>query len=99
MNKVSMCQKIKSVSMTLPLVLEIEQEIGALPVFFNRLKTGHWRTDEIVTTVQMILQKCGETRDWKDLGQQMVIEGLEYYAGVVADVLSPVLTGLKAQTA
>lgn len=96
MNKVSMCQKIKSVSVTFPLVLEIEQEIGALPVFFKRLKTGHWRTDEIVTTVQMMLQKNGETRDWKDLGQEMVIDGLEHYAGVVADVLSPVLTGQKA---
>lgn len=95
MSSIPLYKKIQSVSVTLPLVLEIEQEIGALPVFFNRLKTGHWRTDEIVTTVQMMLQKCGETRDWKDLGQEMVIEGLEHYAGVVADALSPVLTGQK----
>ena len=96
MSLIPLYKKIQSVSVTLPLVLEIEQEVDALPVFFNRLKTGHWRTDEVVTTVQMMLQKCGETHDWKDLGKEMVIDGLEHYVGVVADVLSPVLTGQKA---
>lgn len=95
MSSIPLYKKIQSVSVTLPLVLEIEEEIGALPVFFSRLKTGHWKTDEIVTTVQMMLQQQGEVYDWKDLGQQMMIEGLTYYAGMVAEVLSPALAGQK----
>ena len=95
----SLKERLRSLHPTFSVALEIERDIAPLPVLRSRLKDNQWSAGDIVTLVQIFLQSGGETRDWQQLGDQIIADGLQHYISPLADILDSALTGRQMQGA
>lgn len=68
-----------TVRVDMPLVCEIEQEIGSLENLRFRLQNGFWKVTDIVTLMHILLASCGRTVDYMELGNKMLQEGIAPY--------------------
>ena len=58
------------------LVIEIEQELGALAMLRQKFSACVWKVTDLVTLTQMMLQAAGTTVDYMELGNDMLKAGL-----------------------
>lgn len=72
------------------LVAEIEAELGGLSFLKHRFNDGGWTVTELVTLMQMLLQRGGKTVDFIELGDTMLKEGFAPYLSAAQDFLSQV---------
>lgn len=80
----------------LDLILEIEDELGSLPDLQRRFAEGRWTAGEAITLLHMLLARAGKNTDWRELGQAVLISGLDGYRPLLLDFLTQPLTGLRA---
>lgn len=60
----------------MPLLLQIEQELGALPQLAQVFRGGTWHVADLVSLLHMILQHSGKTLDYLTLGNLLLQSGL-----------------------
>lgn len=77
--------------MDIRLILDIEAELGALPLLAGKFRSGQWTVGELVALTQMMLQQSGETEDFIDLGNRMLQQGLGIYVARVVQFLDEAL--------
>lgn len=58
------------------LVLQIEQELGALPLLAENFHTARWHFSELVSLLHMLLQHSGKTLDYMTLGDLVLQNGI-----------------------
>lgn len=58
------------------LLLQIEQELGALPQLALAFRTGRWHVGDLVSLLHMILQHSGKTLDYLTLGNLVLSAGI-----------------------
>jgi hypothetical protein len=76
----------------MPLVREIEDELGAIPALAARLKNGTWRVSELVALTHMLSAAAGRIDDYDRLGEDMIREGLDGYRRAALAFLGKVMT-------
>ena len=69
------------------LVIEIEQELGALAMLRQKFSACVWKVTDLVTLTQMMLQAAGTTVDYMELGNDMLKVGLGPFLGAVRQLL------------
>ena len=60
----------------MPLLLQIEQELGGLPQLARLFRSHHWHVADLVSLLHMILQHSGKTLDYMMLGNLLLQSGL-----------------------
>lgn len=58
------------------LLLQIEQELGALPQLAERFLRQHWHFADLVSLLHMLLQHSGKTLDYMTLGNLVLQAGV-----------------------
>ena len=58
------------------LLLQIEQELGALPQLARSFRKGDWQIADLVSLLHMILHHSGKTLDYIALGNLLLQSGL-----------------------
>lgn len=69
------------------LVVEIEQELGALAMLRQKFSACVWKVTDLVTLTQMMLQATGTTVDYIELGNEMLRCGLKPFLKAVREML------------
>lgn len=72
------------------LVIEIEQELGALAMLRQKFSACVWKVTDLVTLTQMMLQAAGATVDYMELGNDMLKAGLAPFLKAVREMLEVV---------
>ncbi|TAL39645.1 MAG: hypothetical protein EPN97_02150 [Alphaproteobacteria bacterium] len=72
------------------LVIEIEQELGALAMLRQKFSACVWKVTDLVTLTQMMLQAAGTTVDYMELGNEMLKMGLKPFLAAVREMLEVV---------
>lgn len=76
-----------SLTADMPLLLEIEQELGAVAPLLARLESGAWSAGEVVSLMHIFLQAAGREVDYMALGNEMLREGLAAHCRRVTAIL------------
>lgn len=58
------------------LVLEIEDELGPLPLLQEKFRAGHWAVTDLVSLMHILLSRAGRSVDFCTLGTHMLQQGL-----------------------
>jgi hypothetical protein len=58
------------------LVTAIEDEMEGIAPLARRFERGQWTVCELVAVVHMMIESCGTTMDYHELGDAMMAEGL-----------------------
>jgi len=58
------------------LLLQIEDELGALPALAADFRAGLWRFADLVSLLHMLLQHAGKTLDYHALGNLVLQTGV-----------------------
>jgi hypothetical protein len=72
------------------LVIEIEQELGALAMLRQKFSACVWKVTDLVTLTQMMLSAAGTTVDYMELGNDMLRVGLAPFLRAVREMLEVV---------
>lgn len=77
----------------LTLIEEIEVELGNIFLLERSLSENAWRSGDLVTLTQILLQAAGEVVDYRALTETMLRTGLKHYVQAAQRVLRRVMTG------
>jgi len=61
------------------MVCEIEDELGSLIELNNKFSRDSWSVCELVTIVHIVLQYCGRSVDYMELGNKILEDGIGTY--------------------
>lgn len=85
-------QRLYRIAIDFSTALEIEDEVGSLAEFYERLMGGHWTLGELVTVCHILLGQAGCEPDYMVLGQEIVSHGVARYRGAVMQALECIFT-------
>lgn len=78
------------------LVLEVEEELGPLPLLREKFMTGRWAVTDLVSLMHILLSRTGRSIDFCALGTHMLEQGLGRYHKIAEGWLQSMLTPMPS---
>ena len=83
--------RVYNLAPTVPLVAEIEEELGSVPDLLLDFSDKNWKLDDLVSLVHMFLYHSGAAEDYLELRDKIILSGAAGYLRTARDFFDAVL--------
>lgn len=83
--------RLYKIGCDMTLVLEVEDELGPLPLLQEKFIAGQWAVTDLVSLTHILLSRAGRSVDFCTLGTHMLEQGLGKYKKVAEGWLQSML--------